>query len=107
MKTHDLARNPMFAGQLRELRAQLIARLREDGYDEALEGDGWKKFRAPLFCPPTPITACCFRTLPTRRSALTRSAPITRGSPTVLPLRFVRDYANQKSETVTSWRRSE
>lgn len=41
-ETHDLARNPMFADKLRELRAQL----REDGYDEALEGDGqtWKKF---------------------------------------------------------------
>ena len=43
-EAHDLARNPMFAGKLRELRGQLLGRLREDGYEQALEGDTWKKF---------------------------------------------------------------
>ncbi len=43
-EAHDLARNPMFADKLRELRGQLLARLREDGYGETLDGDGWKTF---------------------------------------------------------------
>ena len=46
-ETHDLARNPMFAGKLRELRAQLFNRLRADGYNEALDGEGWKRFERP------------------------------------------------------------
>ena len=41
---HDLARNPMFADKLRDLRAQLLAQLREEGYHEALNGESWKEF---------------------------------------------------------------
>ncbi len=43
-ESHDLARNPMFMGKLRELREALLSRLREDGHDEPLDGANWKKF---------------------------------------------------------------
>ncbi len=45
-EAHDLARNPMFGDKLRELRAQLLSRLRDDNYDEPLTPDGknWKQF---------------------------------------------------------------
>ncbi len=40
----DLADNPAFRGVRDEMRAQLIARFRADGYELPLEGDGWKRF---------------------------------------------------------------
>ncbi len=40
----NLAGNPAYAGVLADLRAQLISRFRQDGYEDPLDGERWREF---------------------------------------------------------------
>lgn len=42
-ETRNLAEEPAWAGRLHALRGALIDRFRQDGYDEPLQGDGWRR----------------------------------------------------------------
>jgi hypothetical protein len=45
-ETKDFSRDPAFAEPMWRMRDALIARFRRDGYPDALEGDGWKRWPA-------------------------------------------------------------
>jgi arylsulfatase A-like enzyme len=67
-ETRDCAANPLYRAVTERLRGQLIALLRADGYDEPLDGDGWRRWGklelSPgpdahlLFQDPPPSVAC-------------------------------------------------
>jgi arylsulfatase len=44
MDTRDVAGNPAYEAILTDMRGRLIERLRADGYETPLDGDGWKRF---------------------------------------------------------------
>jgi arylsulfatase len=49
-ETHNFAENPYYASQLKDLRKVMIGRFQRDGYDDALQGDEWRRYE-PLSMP--------------------------------------------------------
>jgi arylsulfatase A-like enzyme len=43
-ETHNLALNPAFNRQVRQLRQRIIERFQQDHYDAALDGDDWRRY---------------------------------------------------------------
>ncbi len=54
MEERNLAGNPAFNRVLAAHRERMISWLRDDGYDEAVDGDGWREFDAPEPIPSDP-----------------------------------------------------
>lgn len=44
---HNVAYNPLYKAATKAMRERLIATFREDGYEQPLDGDGWKEFPQP------------------------------------------------------------
>jgi arylsulfatase A-like enzyme len=60
LESRSVAGLAPYSGVLGEMRARLIAWFRRDGYEEPLEGDGWKDF-PKLEVPPDPDAGLLFQ----------------------------------------------
>jgi arylsulfatase len=48
-ESHNLAGNPMYIGHVKRMRHKLLDRLRRDGYETPLDGEGWRVYAPPVF----------------------------------------------------------